>query len=87
MELILEPLEDRILQILLLAATVALIIGVIQHGWDSGWVEGLSIFIAVFIIVTVTAANNYSKEKQFQKLVCKAAEDWIPTFRGNEGLT
>lgn len=61
-ELILENFEDRILQILLLAATVALIIGVIQHGLE-GCVEGLSIFIAVFIIVAVTAGNNYIKEK------------------------
>jgi Ca2+ transporting ATPase len=64
-ELILENFEDRILQILLLAATVSLVIGVYKSGWAHGWVEGLSIFIAVFIIVTVTAGNNYIKEKQF----------------------
>jgi Ca2+ transporting ATPase len=61
----LENFKDRILQILLLAATVALVIGIIQSGWAHGWIEGLSIFIAVFIIVTVTAGNNYIKEKQF----------------------
>jgi P-type E1-E2 ATPase len=86
-ELILEPFEDKILQILLVAATVSLIIGVIQHGWSHGWIEGTSIYLAVTIITAVTAGNNYIKEKQFQKLVSKAAEDWIPTFRGNEGLT
>lgn len=64
-ELILENFEDRILQILLIAATVALIVGVVQHGWETGWVEGMSIYIAVCIIVTVTAGNNYIKEKQF----------------------
>jgi Ca2+ transporting ATPase len=85
--LILENFEDRILQILLLAAFVSLIIGIVQHGWKHGWVEGMSIFIAVFIIVSVTAGNNYLKEKQFQKLVSKASEDWTPTFRGGEGLT
>ena len=70
--MILENFEDRILQILLLAATVALIIGVIQFGWAHGWVEGCSIYIAIVIIVSVTAGNNYIKEKQFQKLVSKA---------------
>jgi len=65
MELILENFEDRILQILLIAATVAFVIGVAQHGWADGCIEGLSIFIAVIIIVTVTAGNNYVKEKQF----------------------
>jgi P-type Ca2+ transporter type 2B len=85
--LILEALEDKILQILMMAATAALIIGVVQHGWKSGWVEGISIWIAVTIIVAVTAGNNYVKEKQFQKLVSKATEDYIAVFRGGDGLT
>jgi magnesium-transporting ATPase (P-type) len=63
--LILENFEDRILQILIIAATVSLIIGVVQNGWAHGWVEGLSIYIAIVIIVSVTAGNNYIKEKQF----------------------
>lgn len=63
LELILENFEDRILQILLMAATLALIIGIVQHGWKQGWIEGMSIFIAVTIIVAVTAGNNYVKEK------------------------
>jgi Ca2+ transporting ATPase len=61
---------------------VSLIIGVIQYGWAHGFVEGLSIYIAIVIIVSVTAGNNYIKEKQFQKLVSKASEDWTPTYRG-----
>jgi len=52
-----------------------------------GWIDGLSIFIAVFIIVTVSSANNYAKEKQFQKLVAKSKEDHVPVFRGREGTT
>lgn len=59
-----QCLEDRILQILILAATVAMIIGTIQHP-DHGWIEGLSIYIAVIIIVAVTTGNDYVKEKQF----------------------
>lgn len=70
-----------------MAAFAALIIGVVQHGWKSGWVEGLSIFIAVTIIVSVTAGNNYIKEKQFQKLVSKANEEEIATFRGKDGTS
>lgn len=49
--------------------------------------EGLSIYIAIVIIVSVTAGNNYIKEKQFQKLVSKASEDWAATFRGGQGFT
>jgi Ca2+ transporting ATPase len=58
-----ENFEDKILQILLIAATVALIINVAKNGWEKGWVEGTSIFFAVIIIVSVTAGNNYVKEK------------------------
>ena len=70
-----------------MAATVALIIGVVQHGWKNGWIEGTSIFFAVAVIVSVTAGNNYVKEKQFQQLVSKANDDFVPVFRGYEGMT
>ncbi|CDW88443.1 calcium-translocating p-type pmca-type family protein [Stylonychia lemnae] len=86
-ELILENFEDRILQILLIAALVALIIGIWKEGIEHGWIEGLSIFIAVAIIVSVTAGNNYIKEKQFQKLVSKAAEGTVAVYRGEDGST
>lgn len=39
----------------------------------------------MIIIVSVTAGNNYIKEKQFQKLVAKANEDIVATFRGSHG--
>ena len=86
-ELIVENFEDRILQILLIAAFVSLIIGILKDGIEHGWVEGLSIFIAVAIIVSVTAGNNYIKEKQFQKLVSKASDDYIAVYRGEDGST
>jgi Ca2+ transporting ATPase len=62
-----EPFDDTILQVLIVAAIVQLIIGVVQHG-AAGMVDGVSIFIAIAIITFVTAGNNYVKEKQFQEL-------------------
>ena len=86
-ELILENFDDHILRILIVAAACSLIVGVMQHGWKAGWVEGAAIFIAVGVIISVTAGNNYIKEKQFQKLFQKANDDYVPVFRGNEGIT
>lgn len=63
-DLIIENFNDRILQILIAAAIVSLICGVIEHGWG-GLIEGTSILISIVIIVMVTATNNYVKEKQF----------------------
>jgi len=52
-----------------------------------GWVDGAAIFGAVFIIIAITSGNNYSKEKQFQKLVAKAAIEYVAVYRGGNGLT
>ena len=50
-------------------AAVNVAIGIYQEGLAHGWVDGAAIYIAVIIIVSIAAGNNYSKEKQFQKLV------------------
>ena len=50
-------------------------IGIINDGLAHGWIEGASIFFAVGIIVTVTAGNNYMKEKQFQKLKARQQDN------------
>ena len=59
-----EQFSDRILQILIAAAVVSLICGVIQEGVH-GLIEGGAILSSIVIIVSVTAGNNYVKEKQF----------------------
>lgn len=71
LEMISEAFEDTILQILIAAAIISLIVGVIKDGW-LGLIEGGSILAAVVIIVTITTANNYKKEKQFQELQRKS---------------
>ena len=40
----------------------------------TAWVEGFAIMIAVFVCASVTALNDYQKEKQFEKLN-KVADD------------
>jgi len=49
----------------LLAAFVSLVVGIWKDGLSHGWLEGVTIYAAVIIIVGVTAGNNYVKEKQF----------------------
>jgi hypothetical protein len=51
------------LRILFLAATISLTIGLLKEGVQKGWYEGVTIYLAIIIIVTVTAANDYMKEK------------------------
>ncbi|CDW82450.1 calcium-translocating p-type pmca-type family protein [Stylonychia lemnae] len=81
-----EPLKDKLIIILLIAALFSTVIGVIQNP-SLGWLDGASIFFSVAIIVIVTTINNYAQELKFQKLVAKAAVDYVAVYRGGYGVT
>lgn len=74
-ELLLEALSDTTLLILLAAAAVSLVIDIIQEGPMEGWIQGGAIFIAVFLVSNITAANNYVKALQFRALEQSTADD------------
>jgi len=61
-DMIMECFEDLMLQVLVIASIVSTIIGVIEDGWATGWMEGAAIMLAIVLIVSVTAGNNYVKE-------------------------
>ena len=48
--------------------------------------EGLAIFIAVFLIVSVTAGNNYLRDKQFRKLNSKREQRDVEVIRGGKTI-
>lgn len=60
-----EALDDRILLSLGIAAFLTIITGMVAVGPKWGWMEGVSIFIAIFIIVSLTSLNDWVKDKQF----------------------
>ncbi len=62
------------MKVLIGAATVSLAIGIWREGINKGWYEGVTIYLAVIIIVTVTAANDYMKERQFRRLLAVRKE-------------
>jgi Ca2+-transporting ATPase len=66
-KLVIEQFEDRTLQILLVGGTVSLILGAVFDREEQGWIEGLAIYLAIIIVVSVTAINDYAKEKKFRK--------------------
>ena len=53
-ELITEQFEDKILRILMAASLVSLVIGILTEPIETGWIEGFAIFVAIFIIVSVS---------------------------------
>jgi magnesium-transporting ATPase (P-type) len=72
--LLFEALTDTTLLILIAAASVSLIIGVITEP-DHGWIEGAAIFIAIFLVSNIAAGNDYTKQLQFRALEHSSAED------------
>jgi magnesium-transporting ATPase (P-type) len=74
LSLLFNALTDTTLLILIAAATVSLIIGILTHP-DAGWIEGAAIFIAIFLVSNISAGNDYSKQLQFAALEASSAKD------------
>lgn len=75
--------------ILCIAAIVSLVLGVTvsHHGdEDTGWIEGVAILVAVLIVGTVTATNEYNKEKQFRHLNAVKNDKLVKVVRGGKEM-
>jgi len=98
-ELVWEALQDVTLIILIVAAIISLGLsfyhppkdeGEVEIGRDeteseAGWIEGVAILVAVFVVVFVTAFNDWRKEKQFRGLQSKIEhEHKFATIRNGE---
>jgi len=68
-EFFIEPATDPMIIILAVASVIAIIIGVVQANGDpNGALEGVAIIVAISIVVSVSAWNDWSKEQEFRKL-------------------
>lgn len=65
-----ESLGDLMLRILIVSGVVQIALGAspLSTHPDKDWIEGVSIIIAVLIVVMVGSYTNYSKEKKFKEL-------------------
>lgn len=79
--MICEVFEDFILKVLIVAAIVSTVLGIIKDGIQHGYQEGLGIVFAIIIIVVVTVGNEYTKEKQFLELMSRGDEKMVKVFR------
>lgn len=69
--LIWRAYNDKILILLSIAAAISLALGLYETfsaGEGVEWIEGVAIIVAITIVVTVGAANDWQKERQFAKL-------------------
>lgn len=69
------------------AAFVTIITNMVASGPEWGWVQGVSIYFSIFIIVSLAALNDWVKDKQFVKLQSLVKDENIPVVRGKHGAT
>lgn len=67
--------EDTTLRILIVAALISLVLGMVLEDPATGWIEGFAILVAVAVVSLVTAVNDWGKEKQFRQLKNKINDD------------
>ncbi|KAL7220336.1 hypothetical protein ACSBR2_013255 [Camellia fascicularis] len=63
-----EALKDPTIIILLVCAALSLGFGIKVNGLKEGWYDGGSIFVAVFLVIAVSAGSNFKQNRQFLKL-------------------
>ncbi|KAJ9696035.1 hypothetical protein PVL29_008343 [Vitis rotundifolia] len=65
---VVDAFKDTTILILLVCAALSLGFGIKEHGPQEGWYEGGSIFVAVFLVISVAALSNFRQERQFDEL-------------------
>ena len=64
-----ESLKDLMVRILIVAAVVSIVLGcTFSDDPSKDWIDGVSIIIAVLVVVLVGSITDYQKEKKFHKL-------------------
>jgi Ca2+ transporting ATPase len=79
-----ENFDDFINQVLVVAAIVSIIIGLLQHGFPKGLTEGVSILFALVIIISVTSGNNYISEMRLSELLALSEEQEVAVYRNDK---
>ena len=64
-----EALEDMMVRILIVCAVVQIVLGcTLSDDRSKDWIDGVSIIIAILVVVLVGSITNYQKETKFHEL-------------------
>ena len=85
--LIMENFKDTINIILLIAAIVSLVIGILKDGFPAGLINGASILVALLIIIIVSSGNNWTSERRLAKIVESSNVQEVQVHRGSDTNT
>ncbi|XP_062191047.1 calcium-transporting ATPase 5, plasma membrane-type-like isoform X1 [Phragmites australis] len=79
-----EACQDLTLVILMVAAAISLTLGMTTEGVDEGWYDGGSIFLAVLLVILVTAISDYRQSLQFRHLNEEKQNIQVEVVRGGK---
>ncbi|TVU31070.1 hypothetical protein EJB05_22737 [Eragrostis curvula] len=79
---VVDALSDVFLIVLLVCAAVSLGFGIKEHGLKDGWYDGVSIFLAVFLVAAVSAVSNHGQAKRFDRLSRESDDIAVAVVRG-----
>ena len=77
-------LDDRIGMLIALFAVLSIFTGMI-YNFKTGWIEGVSILASLFILVSISALNDWKMDRTFARLSGLARDETLPTLRGKIG--
>ena len=64
-----EALEDLMVRILIASAIIQIALSIfVSEENSNGWIDGLSIVLAILVVVLVGSITNYKKEQKFHEL-------------------
>jgi Ca2+-transporting ATPase len=78
-----ENFDDPINCILLGAAIVSIVIGLVKNGFPKGMIDGVSIIIALLIICVVNSVNNWISERRLAALLNSSKVQEVAVHRGS----
>ncbi|CAI0410439.1 unnamed protein product [Linum tenue] len=81
-----EAWQDLTLIILMVAAILSLALGIKTEGIKEGWYDGASIYIAVILVIVVTAVSDYRQSLQFQNLNDEKRNIQLEVMRGGRAV-
>ncbi|XRM38752.1 plasma membrane calcium [Aspergillus tubingensis] len=84
-----DAYNDRIILLLTAAAVVSLSLGIYEAASGQSqvdWIEGVAVCVAIFIVVSATAVNDWQKERQFVRLNKLKVEREVRVIRSNQSI-
>ncbi|KAE9019043.1 Plasma membrane calcium-transporting ATPase 4 [Phytophthora rubi] len=82
LELMWDAFQDITIIILTISGIFSIILSsTVGDHKETGWVEGACIILAVVVVTTVTAVNDYQKEQQFRSLNAVKEDEKIKVIR------